>query len=153
MTPQRRLTGRAAGTILGVALVPVLASADPAPSGDVCVAARPAASERSAATPSGSVGAARYAVIIDGRAEVALSETASSWVRGLDPLAPHSVVILADGRESESFFFRFEPDERELCLFLSPYYMTWQLWPIARTGAWCQCSPSAPLTQPSNSAS
>jgi hypothetical protein len=140
--------------IAAIALTPAPAASDRGGFGSVCVAPRPAASERSLATQTGTVGDARYSVTIDGGPEVLLSEGTAAWVRGLDPFTPHSVVILADGRQAESFFFRFEAGEPELCLFLSPYYMAWQLWPLARTGAWCSCAEEAPPPQASsNSAS
>ena len=128
------------------------AFADPAPTGSVCVAPKPSAAALAAEsrTPRPDVA---YAVTIDGRPEVALSDGAAGWVHGLDRRASHSVVILADGRQSESFFFRFDEGHDRLCLFLSPLYMTWQLWPIAQTGAWCPFAENPPSEPQPNSAS
>ena len=112
-------------------------------SGRVCLAAVPAptAGRRSLSNPSGGNPDVTYSVQINFRKPVELSRTIGQWSDGLALGKQHSVMIRADGQRIESFYFTFnEPHESDLCLWFKSLYQTWQLWPMSRTGNWCECA-------------
>jgi hypothetical protein len=60
-------------------------------------------------------------------------------VDGLDTTTRHKVVIYCDGKPHQSFAFRFSDFKtRQLCLFISDFYKTAQLWE-AKGSPWCKC--------------
>jgi hypothetical protein len=134
---------------LGMRMVAVvLLLAGPIPSGHasaadstgrVCLAAAPSPGEESPASPGGVLPDVRYAVQIDKLQPIELSRDVGHWVQGLSVSQPHLVVIRSGGKPITSFRFRFtDNDQGDLCLFMSPYYQTWQLWPDKRC-PWCKC--------------
>jgi hypothetical protein len=71
---------------------------------------------------------------------VKLSRANGSWVSGLRLDERHSVVILADQKPMQSFWFSFNTrSTTELCLFMEPLYETWRLSPFRETSNWCSC--------------
>jgi hypothetical protein len=52
----------------------------------------------------------------------------------------HLVRIRHQGKPLESFRFRFDAEDRgKRCLFLEPFYLTWQLWTVDRRPS-CRCA-------------
>jgi hypothetical protein len=52
----------------------------------------------------------------------------------------HLVRIRHQGKPLESFRFRFDAEDRgKRCLFLEPFYLTWQLWTVDRLPR-CRCA-------------
>lgn len=86
-----------------------------------------------------------YVVRVDRQKPVPLSLSAASWISGLDLEVRHSVSIRADEKVLESFDVQFDQvsfrdkSRPDLCLFVNSLYLTWQLWPVERTGEWCPC--------------
>jgi hypothetical protein len=106
---------------------------------------KPTDGEKSLSNPTGENPRLSYSVQIDQHDPVAVSSSAVHWIDKLDLRKRHSVVILANGKPLESFHFTFSQhdfrnqDKQDLCLFLNSFYLTWQLWPVERTGKWCPC--------------
>ena len=92
--------------------------------------------------PTGDLPNVTYSIHVDGRSPVELSRSSGTWIVGLALNQRHSVAILANGIQIESFYFRFDPSETtELCLFMKLPHETWILWPLKKTGSWCSCGP------------
>jgi hypothetical protein len=92
--------------------------------------------------PSGAIINASYSVQVDGGEPIELSRDKGRWVADLALDVPHLVVIRSRGQRVTSFRFRFPDDGTpELCLFLTPFYATWQVWPDDRC-PWCKCESS-----------
>ena len=116
--------------------------AEPEATGRVCLAAAPTptSGERSLGNATGGLPDVIYSVQVDNRPPIQLSRRARQWVEALDVSQRHLVVIRADGRQITSFRFRFpEGSDHDLCLFMVPFYETWQLWPDKRC-PWCKCA-------------
>lgn len=62
-----------------------------------------------------------------------------TWINDLDLDKKHLITIRADKKQIESFYFTFDADHPDLCLFLKSLYLTWELWPVEKTGEWCPC--------------
>jgi hypothetical protein len=113
----------------------------------VCVAEVPAPTEgeKSLANPTGEMALRDYSIKVDERPLVAASTSSVRWINGLEYAKTHRLTIYADGKKEKSFKFRFDKWEfkdkgsTDVCLFLKPLYMTWQLWPVEQTGDWCKC--------------
>jgi hypothetical protein len=76
---------------------------------------------------------------------VPLSLSSTAWISGLVLSDKHSVIIRADEQVLQSFDVHFDrvafgnPARPDLCLFVNDLYLTWQLWPVEKTGDWCPC--------------
>ena len=128
-----------AGIMTGV-ISGALAGADDSEStGRLCLASLPSAYERIVTTPSGKLRSVPYSVQVDGAEPIALSRESARWVASLALDESHTVVILSGAKRVAAFSFWFPSKGRtELCLFLSPFYSTWQVWPDDRC-PWCNC--------------
>ena len=113
----------------------------PTINGRLCLAAVPAANDlpKSLSNPSGGNPDIEYSVKVGGHDIFVLSRETGRWIRNLDTQTEHSIAIFEDGWKAASFYLSFEDNEKSMCLFLSPLYLTWQLWPMKRTGDWCAC--------------
>jgi len=116
----------------------------PHENGRLCLAAAPTPTlgPRSLGNPTGELPDVSYSIRVNGSSPVELSRSSGTWVVSLPLNQRHSVAVLADGIQIESFYFKFDPSETtELCLFMKPLYETWILWPLKKTGSWCSCGP------------
>ncbi|ANM29868.1 hypothetical protein ABI59_10190 [Acidobacteria bacterium Mor1] len=106
---------------------------------------KPNDQRKSLANPSGGNPRHTYSVRIGRREPIELDYESVHWVEGLDLQPKHDVVIYADGVPLESWSFRFSDytfknrGKPDLCLFLEPLYLSWQLWRVERTEDWCPC--------------
>ena len=115
--------------------------------GRLCLAAVPEPTDgmKSLSNPTGGNPLVTYSVKVDRREPVQLSYEDVHWVENLGFPERHSILIRADGERLESFFFRFDTvrfrnrAKPDLCLYLNPLYLTWQLRPVEQTGDWCRC--------------
>ena len=118
-----------------------------ADTGRLCLASVPEPTDemKSLSNPTGGNPKVTYSVQVDQRVPVGLSHEDVHWIENLRFGERHSVLIRADGERLESFFFRFDTvhfrnrAKPDLCLFLNPLYLTWQLRPVEQTGDWCRC--------------
>jgi hypothetical protein len=120
------------------------ANATAATQGSLCVMAvtPPNSGEKSLANPAGGNLVKQYAVKVD----------KSPPIPGLPgqgvPVPPlllgesHVVRVFGDGKQVESFRFRFEDySTNELCLVFDEFYATWKLLNCEDAGTWGACRP------------
>ena len=82
-----------------------------------------------------------FSLRIDAHAPVSWPTKNSLKIDNLVLDAPHRVVVYCDGKQHQSFTFRFSDyKSTELCLFLNDLYKTVQLWdPKLQPSPWCKC--------------
>ena len=120
---------------------------DQSNSGRLCLAAVPEPTNdmKSLSNPAGGNPRVTYSVQVDRQEPVELSLDDVLWIETLGLSDRHSIVIRADGKRLESFFFRFNnvpfknQAKPDLCLYLNALYLTWHLVPVEQTGDWCNC--------------
>jgi hypothetical protein len=82
-----------------------------------------------------------YTVQIDSLDTVIASAQEPTGYGALELGRKHLVRIRRPGRMVQSFYFTFESATTDdYCLFLEPYYSTWQLWPRSQKRDPCRCA-------------
>ncbi len=137
----------AIGGLIGVLVFTTELAAQDIKSGRVCLAPLPIL-DKGQETPWKIVNnknETNYSVQINDKAPVRLSTTKVHWVPDLDLDKFHQAVVLIDEKKAESFNFTIEAkslrnkSKPDLCLFVNSLYLTWQIWPVEKTGKWCPC--------------
>ena len=109
--------------------------------GRLCVASvpTPTAEPKALANPAGGNPDVEYSVKIGGNSDLVMSRDRGVWIENLNLDRKYPIVIFEDGERTASFFLKLTEDNPSQCLFLSPFYLTWQLWPMKQAGNWCDC--------------
>lgn len=134
--------------ISALAQVRAYPQADPnataAPQGSLCVMAvtPPNSGEKSLANPAGGNLVKQYAIKIDELPAVLGLPGQGVPVPPLLLGESHIVRVFGDGKQVESFRFRFEDySTNELCLVFDEFYVTWKLLNCEDAGTWGACRP------------
>lgn len=90
-------------------------------------------------------GASDFWVQMNERSPVQLFNTKVSWISNLEIDRQYQLQIVKDKNVIESFSVRLadyefaDDDKKDLCLYTSAFYLSWQLSPVSKTGQWCPC--------------
>jgi len=105
----------------------------------ICVAPASLETIESPAAPGLACPSGKLTLQIDAAEAKPWPRTSSMKINGMDPRAPHKVVVMCDGKPQQSFRFRFsEYKSGNLCLFLNDLYGTVQLEQRSQA-PWCRC--------------
>ncbi len=124
----------------GVIGLPQLAHSNEAERGSLCVLPYPSGGGVRGRAINAPAPAKAYGLRIDGGRTISLSAAQATLIGDLGLQVQHRVQVLGDGKPVASFRFSFESEgSRELCLWQSDLYQTWQLYRAARQGRACRC--------------
>src|SRR5438067_10430071 len=115
--------------------------------GSLCVAAvqQPKPGEKFSAEPKGLYRVRVFSMQIDNQPTIRALADRGVLVGPLSLKDKHTIRIFGDGRQVESFRFKFSPySSSELCLLYERFYQDWVLWDCKQASAWRLCKKAPP---------
>ncbi len=115
--------------------------------GRICIAPFPVTSETSPIpwNINKENGFTDFYVQLDKREAIQTSTKKSLWINKIPSNKEHIITILKHNKAVESFPFTIndytfkQKENKDLCLFVNSFYLSWQLRTVESTGSWCPC--------------
>src|SRR5438128_1344845 len=128
--------------LLATSLAYSQAVSSEAVTGSLCVAAvqQPKPGEKFSAEPKGLYRVRVFSIQIDNQPTIRALADRGVLVGPLSLKDKHTIRIFGDGRQVESFRFKFSSyPSSELCLLYERFYQNWFLWDCKQASAWRLC--------------